>query len=132
MMKPIRPTTRAGLVSAAVVMALTFAACSSDAGGGEPIDLGSGDPVAGAALYTKDCSACHGDKGGGTDFGPPLVDEIYRPGHHADITFLLAVNSGVRPHHWGFGPMPAIPGLSDTDVADIVAYVRDLQEQAGI
>ena len=75
---------------------------------------------------------CHGIAGTGTDQGPPLVDPIYRPGHHADIAFQMAVERGVRAHHWRFGDMTPIPGLSEEQVQEIVFYVRFLQEAAGI
>ena len=68
--------------------------------------------------------------GGAT--GPPLVHKIYEPGHHADAAFLLAVRQGARAHHWSFGDMPPIPGVSDAEVGQIVAYVRALQKEAGI
>ena len=44
----------------------------------------------------------------------------------------MAVRSGVRPHHWDFGPMPPVPGLTDAQVASIVAFVREQQRAAGI
>ena len=53
-------------------------------------------------------------------------------GAYPDAAFLLAVRNGVRPHHWRFGPMPPIDGITDDDVDDIVAYVRGLQRDAGI
>ncbi len=92
----------------------------------------AGDPGRGESLFSATCAECHGVAGVGTDKGPPLVDPIYRPGHHSDAAFLLAVRQGVLPHHWGFGTMPPQEGLSDADVADIVAYVRGLQRAAGI
>ncbi len=58
---------------------------------------------------------------------PPLVHKIYEPGHHADGAFLLAVSRGVRAHHWPFGDMPPVDGVSQEDVQKIVAYVRALQ-----
>ena len=94
--------------------------------------LPPGDAAAGASKYTAACSSCHGDSGNGTSQGPPLVDPVYRPGHHADASFLLAVQRGVQPHHWNFGPMPAQPSLTSQDIADIVAFVRELQRQRGI
>ena len=39
---------------------------------------------------------------------------------------------GVRGHHWRFGDMPPVEGLTRTDVAMIVAYVRELQRANGI
>jgi mono/diheme cytochrome c family protein len=118
------------LTALLAVLALGTAACSS--GETEPIDLSGGDPQAGAEAYAASCAACHGAEAEGTNLGPPLVHEYYLPDHHEDIAFLLAVRTGVRAHHWDFGPMPAISGVSDEDVADIVAYVRGLQEAAGL
>lgn len=119
-----------GRIAAALAAAVLLAACS--AGTTAPPDLGGGDPSAGAAAYARHCAGCHGPEGEGAVAGPPLVDEIYAPGHHADEAFLLAVRSGVRAHHWRFGPMPAMPGVTDEEVADIIAYVRGLQEAAGL
>ena len=68
----------------------------------------------------------------GTDQGPPLVHDYYRPGHHSDGAFYAAVRLGVRQHHWSFGDMPPQEGLSDSDTNDSVAYVRNLQANAGI
>lgn len=94
--------------------------------------LPAGDAGRGADLFLATCAACHGADGLGTDMGPPLVDPTYRPGHHSDAAFLLAVRRGVQPHHWSFGSMPQIPDVSDQDIADIVAHVRGLQTAAGI
>jgi len=86
----------------------------------------------GAQLFASNCSACHGERGLGTNQGPPLVHIIYEPSHHADIAFLYAVQRGVRAHHWQFGDMPPIPSLGMDDITEIVAYVRFLQRQVGI
>jgi mono/diheme cytochrome c family protein len=119
------------LVVTAVVLTLA-AACGTDSVEQPGSDLVEVDLEVGRELYVASCAMCHGAEGQGTDTGPPLVDEIYRTAHHGDITFFLAVNTGVRPHHWNFGPMLPIEGLSDADITQIVAYVRSLQEQAGI
>ncbi len=92
----------------------------------------TGDLLAGEALFEGRCASCHGVKAAGSEKGPPLVDEVYWPSHHIDGTFQLAVLRGVPQHHWRFGSMPPQEGLSDQDIADIVAYVRQLQEEAGI
>ena len=63
---------------------------------------------------------------------PPLVHNIYEPGHHGDEAFQRAVAVGVRRHHWPFGDMPPVEGLSRADVALIVAYIRELQSANGI
>ena len=64
--------------------------------------------------------------------GPPLVHVIYEPSHHGDAAFVLAVRPGVRAHHWPFGNMLPVEGVSDRAVADIIAYVRALQRANGI
>jgi mono/diheme cytochrome c family protein len=86
----------------------------------------------GAALFDSNCARCHGREAAGGPGGPPLVHRIYEPGHHADVAFHLAVRQGVRAHHWSFGNMPAIPGLTAAEVDEIIAYVRALQVAAGI
>jgi mono/diheme cytochrome c family protein len=86
----------------------------------------------GAAAFATNCAACHGADAAGSENGPPLVHRIYEPSHHADGSFHIAVRQGVRAHHWGFGDMPAQPHLTNVEVADIVAYVRELQRANGI
>lgn len=86
----------------------------------------------GERLFEEHCVNCHGIRAGGTSQGPPLLHRIYEPGHHADISFYRAVEFGVRPHHWSFGPMPPIDGLDREEVGSIVRYVRWLQREAGI
>lgn len=107
---------------------MTITACAS----APAVDLGGGDPGTGAEIFAVNCASCHGLDATGTATGPPLVDDVYRPGHHGDGAFLIAVRRGVPQHHWDFGSMPAVPGLSEGDVADIVAFVRELQREAGI
>lgn len=93
----------------------------------------SGNEVLGETAFNAKCAACHGANGAGTEGkAPPLVHKIYEPGHHGDAAFLVAVKNGVRPHHWPFGDMPPVEGLTDSDVANIVAYVRALQRANGI
>jgi hypothetical protein len=44
----------------------------------------------------------------------------------------MAVNKGVRQHHWQFGNMPPITGVSPEEGGHIVAYVREEQRKVGI
>ncbi len=90
------------------------------------------DAEAGAAKFKTHCARCHGEQGAGTNQGPPLVHKIYEPSHHGDAAFHLAVANGVRAHHWQFGNMPKIDGVSAQDISEIVLYVRWLQREAGI
>ena len=86
----------------------------------------------GRALFDANCTECHGQNALGSDRGPPLLHRIYEPSHHSDSAFLLAVRKGVRAHHWKYGNMPAIDGISDNEVVQITAYVRALQRANGI
>jgi mono/diheme cytochrome c family protein len=86
----------------------------------------------GALLFMKNCAGCHGQGATGSDKGPPLIHKVYEPSHHNDASFYRAVRDGVQPHHWTFGPMPPISGISDGEVGKIVTYVRGLQRAAGI
>lgn len=91
-----------------------------------------GDPGRGHELFQSSCAVCHGSDATGTATGPSLVNQIYVPSQHDDQAFYDAVRSGVEQHHWDFGPMPRFNGLSAQQVADIIAYVRGLQREAGL
>lgn len=86
----------------------------------------------GAGLFATTCAQCHGNHAEGSDRGPPLVHPYYRPSHHADGAFHLAVKNGVRQHHWHFGNMPPQPDISPSETDSIIRYVRELQEANGI
>jgi mono/diheme cytochrome c family protein len=92
-----------------------------------PAQLGQGQ-----ALYGAHCASCHGVEARGTGKGPTFLSKTYTPYLHADIAFRLAVERGVRAHHFRFGDMPKIPGVSREDVQVIVDYVRWLQREAGV
>jgi mono/diheme cytochrome c family protein len=86
----------------------------------------------GKAEYQKACVECHGAGLLGSEKGPSLLDSTYKDSHHADLSFYYAVKSGVRQHHWRFGDMPKIAGLSPERVSDIIAYVRHKQKLSNI
>ena len=93
----------------------------------------STEAQAGQQLYDSKCVSCHGRNAvGQVDVAPPLVHIVYEPGHHGDESFQRAVAIGVRAHHWRFGNMPPVEGLSRGEVARIVAYIRELQRANGI
>ncbi len=100
---------------------------SSQSSAAVPADLQPGE-----AKFTANCSACHGAGGLGTKQGPPLVHKIYEPNHHGDAAFQRAAANGVKAHHWEFGNMPKIDGVTPEDVDQIIKYVRWLQHQAGV
>jgi len=86
----------------------------------------------GKEAFDVNCAGCHGDNGSGSEKGPPLVHDIYNPGHHADAAFSLAAKRGVQSHHWPFGNMPPQPQVNERQMASIVKYVRELQMANGI
>ncbi len=90
------------------------------------------DLAAGKNLFEGNCARCHGTDLRGTNTGPPFLSPVYAPNHHSDEAFLLAAQNGVQPHHWGFGPMPPVSGLSEAQIQEIVAYVRSVQVEEGI
>ncbi|MDQ7071627.1 MAG: cytochrome c [Rhodobacterales bacterium] len=109
--------------------------------------VAQGDPIATVALpaglspnaqigkraFETKCAACHGENAAGQNgVAPPLVHVIYRPNHHSDMAFVRAAQNGVKSHHWSFGNMPPIEGLTDAEVKYIARYVRELQLENGI
>ncbi len=87
----------------------------------------------GQKAFNAACAECHGTNAAGRmGNGPPLIHKVYEPSHHSDMAFHLAVQNGVRAHHWKFGNMPAQEGLTRGDLDAIVAYVREVQQANGI
>ena len=87
----------------------------------------------GQLCFEAKCAACHGLNAAGQDgVAPPLVHIIYEPSHHGDEAFQRAAAMGVRGHHWPFGDMSAVDGVTRGDVTMIIAYIRELQRANGI
>ncbi|WP_289040825.1 cytochrome c [uncultured Aliiroseovarius sp.] len=112
---------------------------TSDIAEGGPIvqvqlpDELSQQAMLGKTIFEAKCSECHGKNAAGRNgVAPPLVHKIYEPSHHSDMAFVLAAQNGVRAHHWKFGNMPRIEGLTQGDVKMVATYVRELQRANGI
>ncbi len=87
----------------------------------------------GETAFNAICAACHGVNAAGNEGkGPPLIHKIYEPSHHGDMSFFLAVQNGVRAHHWPFGDMAPVTGLTEGDVKNIIIYIREVQLANGI
>ena len=131
------------LLTAAIASSLDFSknttSTATELQVGEPIegvlvpdqisDLG----LLGKNIFDLKCQSCHGINAAGRhEIGPPLVHKIYEPSHHSDQSFYRAVALGVKSHHWPFGNMAAVEGLTKGDVKAIISYVRELQQENGI
>ncbi len=124
-----RPTLWTG--AAVAFAAVIVAGCGVS--GTDLSDDASREQVAqGRVVYERSCASCHGIDADGTDRGPSFLNDVYEPSHHADGAFLLAVKVGVPEHHWNFGDMPPVEGVSDDEIAGIVGYIRSLQRAEGI
>ena len=86
----------------------------------------------GQAAFATFCASCHGISGGGTEKGPPLIHKIYHPGHHGDAAIASAALNGARAHHWPYGDMPPVEGISEAQIRDIIAFIREVQHANGI
>ncbi|WP_424940165.1 c-type cytochrome [Aliiroseovarius sp. S253] len=91
------------------------------------------DLALGARAFEAKCAACHGPSAGGLEgSGPPLIHKIYEPSHHGDAAFFRAAELGVRAHHWTFGNMPPVEGITRAEIGEIVKYLRAVQRANGI
>jgi cytochrome c5 len=110
------------------------AAPTAEAAGGSEVALAPvpTEQADGEAQFNQFCADCHGQGAMGTDKGPPLVHQLYVPSHHGNAAFVSAAVNGVQAHHWQFGDMPPVAGITGEQVRAITLYVRWLQEQQGI
>jgi cytochrome c551/c552 len=137
------PLIVGGIVAAVVLLVLAGGGGGNTTADGKPVDPMTGlsefnipvqDPALvaeGEVLYQASCASCHASNLEGTAVGPSHLSVIYNPEHHSDAGFARAVISGVQAHHWGFGDMPPIAGLTDDDLVKIIAYVRENQRVRG-
>lgn len=86
----------------------------------------------GKKKFQENCSSCHGEWMEGTEQGPPLLHGFYKPSHHGDPSFYRAALKGVRAHHWNFGNMPKIEGITRNDMDQIVPFIRWYQQEKGL
>lgn len=82
--------------------------------------------------YGLRCGSCHGKNLVGTDKGPPFLHPVYHKGHHGDKSFYIASKQGAKAHHWNFGDMKPVDGITDAQIASILAYIRAVQAANGL
>ena len=93
----------------------------------------SNNALIGESIFEVKCASCHGQNAAGQKgVAPSLIHKIYESFHHGDKNFQRAVALGVRAHHWPFGDMPPVEGLTRVEVSTIIAFVRELQRENGI
>jgi mono/diheme cytochrome c family protein len=120
------------IVAIAAAAAIVATSCGGDSRTDSEIPVQNADLVAsGDVLYQASCAECHGSDLRGTDKGPSHLSVVYVPGHHGDEAFLVAIRAGTREHHWNFGNMESVDGLSDNDITAIIAFVRENQRIEG-
>jgi len=100
-------------------------------GGGTALD---GDAGNGEALYSASCAACHAAGAVGVPgLGKPLVgsDFIDTLADSELVAFISVGRGPADPANTtgvGMPPKGGNPSLSDADLADIVAYIRSLNQ----
>ena len=125
---PARRSTSAAIAAIAVTT-LSLAGCGSDEDAAiteRPTAEDSGREV-----YDESCASCHGLDLRGTDEGPSFLSIVYEPNHHTDASFRSAILNGAPQHHWPFGDMEPVEGLSVDDVGAVISYVRAQQQRLG-
>lgn len=91
----------------------------------------------GKQLFTATCTGCHGPQGAGIPhLGKDLQTSKFAAGlSDAQLVDFItqgrAVNDPLNTTHVPMPPKGGNPALSPQDISDIVAYVRQLQKQAG-
>ena len=123
----------AGL-AAVVTAGAAYLFIAGDSANGDEVVIPalSGTGAKGQVAYGRFCASCHGEKIDGTDKGPPLMHPFYNPGHHGDAAFVAATRRGAKGHHWPFGDMKPVEGVGDTELAEIIRFVREVQKANGL
>ena len=127
---------RTGILSTILVcaLALTSGACGdSDEGtaAGDGSAAGGTDLVAGEQTYMDFCGSCHGRDFEGSAAGPSQLDPVFAADVTTDEDFRRAITEGAPKENYDFTAMPAIGSLDDTEIENVIAYVRSVQEERG-
>ena len=102
-----------------------------------PASAGSPSPaVDGAAMYARQCSACHQSHGGGTPgFFPPLAGnhDLYRDRMFPVYVVLNGLTGPIKVKGRQYnGTMPPFDHLSDAEIAAVIGYVRAAWRNSGM
>lgn len=130
-MSPLASFARSSLPLVACMAAIVGITGACGASDPSSPDQSAPAVARGAEVYAASCASCHGEDLRGTDKGPSHLSIVYEPNHHTDDSFRSAIANGAPQHHWTFGDMPAIGGLSPEDVDSVIAFVRAEQQRQG-
>src|SRR3989338_1441704 len=83
---------------------------------------------AGKAVYDKKCATCHGPDGAGKDAIAKMMKVTLRPLASKEVQAKSDAEL-TKDITAGNGKMKAVAGLSEADVANVVAFVRTLAKK---
>lgn len=96
--------------------------------------LGDGNSSNGNVLYRQHCSGCHGETGKGD--GPGAKNINPKPADHTNPQYMAALSDEhlfmvVRRGGAEVGrpAMPPFPNLSDSEIKDLIAYMRSISRK---
>lgn len=141
-------TARRGVLAAlAIAVLILAAACGGGGGGGNQADQGGGgapgggnraavgDPTAGRNHFRGVCATCHGPDGKGIPgLGKDLTTSEW-VAEQSDEELVEFIKVGRRADHplnttgIDMPPKGGNPNLTDDDIRDIVAYLRQIHTE---
>ena len=87
---------------------------------------GKGDPAAGKALFDKRCASCHGALGEGKPAIAKAMKVDLRPLGSKEVQ-AKSDKDLIKDTTGGIGKMKGEKGLTDPQLADLIAYMRTLK-----
>jgi mono/diheme cytochrome c family protein len=122
-------------VSAALLAGLVcLAACNDQNGPYSAFVPGNAPPEVhrGEVVFNTYCVSCHGRFGRGEGLGPPMLDAHFFPGQLPDEAWTQAITRGTPQAKYHYGAMPPVKPVGPPDIAEVIRYVRWLQQRARV
>ena len=89
---------------------------------------GKGDPEAGKAIFAKKCAACHGKNGEGNERMARMLKVELRDLGSKDVQ-AQSDEELAKFITEGTAKKKPVKGLSEEDVANVIAYIRTLKQK---